>query len=131
MAGSLAWYKYIDDQDKVWGVQLDEDLGGLVGAGFAAVGANDDLETMPRGMKMRGVNAVQTSGAGAGYVSRFWACGSRTSEIYVGTTKTFTVNNQTYSTSSSRGESKRKPKSVATGQTGKSSVVGGGGSSGG
>lgn len=128
MTGSLAWYKYIDDQDKVWGVQLDENLGGLTGAGFTPVASGDDLETLPRGMKMRGVNAVQTSGAGAGYVSRFWACGSRTSQIYVGTTKTFTVNGLTYSTSSSRGESKRKPKAQNTGQTGPSSSVGGGGS---
>ena len=126
MTGSLAWYKYVDDQDKVWGVQLDENLGSLVGGGFAPVAANDDLETMPRGMKMRGVNAVQTSGQGAGFVSRFWACGARTAAIYVGTTKTFTVNGLTYSTSSSRGETKRKPKSGNTGQTGASSTVGGG-----
>ena len=126
MAGSLAWYKYIDDQDKVWGVQLDENLGSLTGAGFTAVGATDDLETMPRGMKMRGVNAAQISGSGAGFVSRFWAWGSRSAGIYVGTTKTFTVNGLTYATSSSRGETKRKPKSLATGQTGSSSTVGGG-----
>lgn len=130
MAGSLAWYKYTDDQDKVWGVQLDEDLGGLTGAGFTPVAANEDLETLPRGMKMRGVNAVQTSGAGAGYVSRFWACGTKTAAIYAGTTKTFTVNGLTYSTSSTRGESKRKPKAEPTGQIGKSSTVGGGGGSG-
>lgn len=130
MTGSLAWYKYTDDQDNVWGVLLDENLGSLSGAGFTPVGTTDNLETMPRGMKMRGVNAVQTSGAGAGYVSRFWACGTKTAAIYAGTTKTFTVNGLSYATSSSRGESKRTPKSVATGQTGPSSTVGGGGGSG-
>lgn len=130
MAGSLAWYKYVDDQNKTWGVLLDEDLGGLTGSGFTPVVSGEALDTLPRGMKMRGVNAVQTSGAGAGYVSRFWACGTKESAIYAGTTKTFTINSLTYATSSSRGESRRVPKAVATGQTGKSSQVGGGGGSG-
>lgn len=130
MAGSLAWFKYVDDNDQTWGVLLDENLGTLAGAGFTPVGSGDNLETMPRGMKMRGVNAVQTSGAGAGYVSRFWPCGTKTAAIYAGTQKTFTINGLTYSVSSSRGESKRKPKSENTGQTGTSSTVGGGGGSG-
>jgi len=131
MAGSRRWYVYVDDRDKRWGAELDEDNGSLAGAGFVAVASGDDLDTMPRGMEMRGVYAVQTSGAGAGYVSTFQPCATKTAGIYAGTTKTWTKNGLNYSLTSTRGETRRIPKALNTGQTGNSPSVGGGGTGGG
>lgn len=131
MAGSLAWFKYTDDKGNVWGVQMDEDKAGVEGAGFTAVAATDNLNTMPRGMEMRGVNATRTTGAGAGFVNEFQPCATQTATLMTGEAKTFTRNGQTYSVSSTRGESRKIPKSLNTGLVGKSPTVATGGGSGG
>lgn len=131
MAGSLAWYKYTDDRGQVWGVQMDEDKAGVEGAGFTPVLEADNLNTLPSGMEMRGVNAVRTSGAGAGFVSEFQPCATQAATLYAGTTKTFTRNSQNYSVSSTRGETRRVPKALNTGLVGKSPTVATGGAGGG
>lgn len=129
MAGSRRWYKYTTDQGLVYGVELDEDKGGVTSAGFTPVTDADNLTTLPQGTKMRGVNAVRTTGPGAGFVSEFQPCGTTAATLFAGTTKTFTRNGQTYSVSSTRGEYTRRPKALNTGLTGASPTVatGGGG----
>ena len=126
MAGSLAWYVYTADNGTTFGVQLDEDRGSLAGAGFTALPANFTGTTLPKGTKMRYVNAVRTSGAGAGFRSDSFPCGTIASAIFTGATATWTANGISYSRSSARGESRRVPKSVNTGLVGTSNQVGGG-----
>ena len=129
MAGSRRWYKYTTDQGIVYGVELDEDKGGVEGAGFTPVTDADNLTTLPQGSKMRGVNATRTSGGGAGFVSEFQPCATTAATLFAGTTKTFTRNSQTYAVSSTRGETRRIPKALNTGLVGASPTVaiGGGG----
>jgi len=127
MAGSLAWYEYTADDGTKYGVQLDEDRGGLVGAGFSPLAANFAGTTLPIGTKMRYVNAVRTSGPAAGFRSDAFPCGTLAAGIFTGATATWTANGISYSRSSARGETRRVPKAANTGLVGKSSQVGGGG----
>lgn len=131
MAGSRRWYKYTTDAGAVYGVELDEDKAGVAGAGFTPVTDADNLTTLPQGTEMRGVNATQTSGNGAGFVNTFQPCATQTATLYVGTVKTFTRNGLNYSVSSTRGETTRRPKALNTGLVGASPTVGGGGGGGG
>lgn len=130
MAGSRRWYKYTNDLGVVYGVELDEDKGGVEGAGFTPVTDADNLTTLPQGHTMRGVNAVRTTGAGAGYVSEFQPCATQAATLFAGSAKTFTRNAQTYSVSSTRGETRRVPKALNTGLAGASPTVGTGGGGG-
>lgn len=130
MAGSRGWFIYVTDQGIRYGVELDEDKAGVEGAGFVAVTEADNVTTLPQGTKMRGVNATQTSGTGANFVNTFQPCATQTATLFAGTTKTFSRNGMSYSVSSTRGETARRPKSVNTGQTGASPTVGGGGGGG-
>ena len=131
MAGSRAWYKYTDDDDAEYAVELDEDTGGLADLGFAAYASGDDIDLLPKGMKMRYVNATQTSGIGAGFRSRPFPCGSTEAPAFANKDATFTINGLSYVVSSTRGEKKRRAKAIATGLSGPSPTVGQGTSGGG
>lgn len=124
MAGSRAWFVYTDDDDTQSAVLLDEDTGTLVGLGFTPYTGETPLDPLPKGFKMRYVNAVQTSGAGSGFRYRSFPCGSDESDIYNGTTPTFTLNGLTYATTSTRGERSRRPTAINTGLVGASPTVG-------
>lgn len=124
MAGSLFDRVYTDDQGQEWGIRIDEDKAGVEGAGFEEVSDADDLQYMPRGMKPRGVNCVKTSGDGAGYIHRFLPCGSPDAELYTGESKTFEWNGDTWEVTSTRGESRRRPRTFNSGLVGESSAVG-------
>lgn len=124
MAGSRAWFVYEDDDETQSAVQLDEDTGTLAGLGFQPYAGTPPLDPLPIGFKMRYVNAVQTTGNGAGFRYRSFPCGSADSAIYTGTTPTFTINGLTYAVTSTRGERARKPTAVNTGLTGASPTVG-------
>lgn len=126
MAGSRRWYVYTDDDGDDWGVELDEDTGSLSGLGFTAVTTSTELNTLPRGVTMRTLNAVQTSGDGAGYRYRKFPVGTEEATLFAGTTSTFTVNGLNYTVTSTRGEKKRKPYGSNTGLVGSSPTVGGG-----
>lgn len=126
MAGSRAWYVYQDDDDNDYAVELDEDLAAVTGSGFVRYTGETALDLPPKGLRMRYVNAVQTSGAGAGYRSRKVYCATTEATLYGGTTTTFTLNGVTYSVSSKRGERKRLPTAQNTGLVGQSSTVAGG-----
>lgn len=130
MAGSRAWFVYVDDEEAEYGVELDEDTGLLDVFGFTAYTGSPALEQLPRGTFMRYVNAVQTSGAGAGFRYRSFPCGTDEAPVYSGATPTFTVNGLTYAVTSTRGEKSRKPTASPTGLTGASPTVGLSGSGG-
>lgn len=124
MAGSRAWFIYNDDDGQDYAVQLDEDTGSLAGLGFTPYTGAPPLDQVPRGFKMRYVNAVQTSGTGAGFRSRAFPCGTDTAPLYDGELATFTINGLTYAVSSTRGEKVRKPTAFNTGLQGASPTVG-------
>lgn len=124
MAGSRAWFVYVDDDDTSSAVLLDEDTGGLAGLGFTPYNGTTPLDPLPKGFKMRYVNAVQTTGSGAGFRYRSFPCGSDDAAIYSGTTPTFSINGLTYAVTSTRGEKSRKPTAVNTGLVGASPTVG-------
>lgn len=124
MAGSLAWYTYSSDDDTDYGVLLDEDIGSQSGLGFVPVLAGVQLDLPPKGHKMRYVNAVQTSGAGAGFRYRSFPCGTVTAELFQGDTTTFVLNGLSYEVTSTRGERFRRPRTTPSGLVGSSPTVG-------
>lgn len=124
MTGSRRWYIYTDDDDTQSAVQLDEDLGNNAGFGFEVYTGTTPLDTLPQGFKMRYVNAVQVTGAGAGFRYRKFPCGSDDADIYSGDTPSFTINELTYNVTSTRGEKSRKPTVTNTGLIGSSPTVG-------
>lgn len=127
MAGSRAWYNYESDNGESYAVELDEDTGGNTALGFTPYSDQAPSTTLPAGYRMRYVNAAQTTGDGAGFVSRQFPVGDPDAAIYTGTVSVLTVNEITYAVSSSRGEKQRRPKQVNTGQIGLSNTVGGAG----
>lgn len=124
MAGSRAWFNYVSDNGITYAVELDEDTGALPGLGFTRYTDGTPTTTLPSGWRMRYVNAAQTSGDGAGYVSRRVPVGTPASPIYSGTQSTFTLNGLSYAVSSNKGERQRRPKASNTGLIGPSSTVG-------
>ena len=124
MAGSLRWYIYTADDDTEYGVLLDEDIGNAESFGFTSVSSDSVLDTLPKGFVMRYVNAVQTSGDGAGFRYRKFACGSDEAAIFSGEQKTFTINGLAYEVTSTRGEKSRRPRSTNSGLVGDSATVG-------
>ena len=124
MAGSRRWYVYTDDDDNEWAVLLDEDTGNLQGLEFTPITTASDLDTLPRGLTMRKVNAVQTSGAGAGFRYRSFPAGTDTAPLYAGTLNVFTLNGLTYQVTSTKGEKARRPHGTNTGLVGASPTVG-------
>lgn len=124
MAGSRAWYVYNDDDGEDWGVELDEDTGTLAGLAFTPYTGEPDLDQLPRGKFMRYINAVQTSGTGAGFRYRSFPCGTDTAPLYDGSETTFTINGLNYSVTSTRGEKTRTPTANNSGLQGPSPTVG-------
>lgn len=124
MAGSRSWFVYQDDDENEYAVELDEDLGGLPSAGFTAYSGSPALTLPPKGLKMRYVNAVQTTGSGAGFRSRRVHCGTTEATLYGGTTTTFELNGLSYAVTSKRGERQRLPTALPTGLIGQSPTVG-------
>lgn len=124
MAGSRRWYVYTDDDNTESAVMLDEDTGALDGLGFTVYSGEPVLDLLPKGFKMRYVNAVQTTGAGSGFRYRSFPCGSDDADIYSGATSTFTHNGLSYAVTSTRGERSRKPTVLNTGLVGTTPTVG-------
>lgn len=124
MSGSRAWFNYESDNGITYAVELDEDLGLLVNAGFTPYTDGTPTTTLPQGYRMRYVNAVKVSGDGAGFVSRQFAMGTTEASIYSGDVSTFTYDGETYAVSSARGEKQRRPKQLNTGLTQSGGIVG-------
>ena len=124
MAGSRKWFIYTSDDDEDFAVELDEDTGSLPGLGFTPFVNASDVGTLPRGITMRQVNAVQTSGAGAGFRYRSFPAGTDEAPLFSGTQNTFTINGLAYSVTSTKGEKERRPTALNTGLIGNSPTVG-------
>jgi len=130
MAGSMAWFVYTDDDGELSAVNLDEDTGNNTAFGFDPYTGTPPLSQLSRGFKMRRVNAVQTTGDGAGFRYRSFPCGSDEAPAYDGSVAVFTVNGLSYSITSTRGEQERKPTATNSGLQGSSPTVGEGGDGG-
>lgn len=119
MTGSVRWYKYIDDRDNTWGVLLDETTASTPSLGFEAVTTGDDLDQLPRGHKMRWVNATKlTGGGGQGFVQSQFPVAKLEATAWTGTNTILTVGGSTYAITSLRGEQRRLVIASNTGQTG-------------
>lgn len=119
MTGSMKWYKYLDDQDKEWGVFLDETTGSVGALGFEAVTSSDQIDQLPRGHSMRYINATKmTGGGGAGFVQSRYPVGSLDATAWTEQNVTLTVGGSTYVKTSSRGEARRLVIDKNTGLTG-------------
>lgn len=117
MTGSRAWFNYEADNGITYAVELDEDTGTLSGLGFTRYSDSTPSTTLPQGWSMRYINAVKTSGDGAGFVSRRFPCGTTDAALYAGTSSTFTRGGDSFAVSSARGEDQRRPKALNTGLT--------------
>lgn len=124
MAGSLRWFIYEDDDDNQYAVLLDENVGGFDATGFQPYEGGVALDPLPIGFKMRYVNAVQRTGAGAGFRYRRVYCGTADSDLFSGEVSNFILNNLGYTVTSTRGEKQRRPLSGNSGLEGQSSTVG-------
>ena len=125
MAGSLIEAVYTNDDEEQYAVKIDEDRARLVALGFSIYTGTPILDRPPQGFKMRYVNAVKTTGDGAGYERIAVPCGSsEQSSVYSGTATTFVLNGHTYAVTSTRGEKKRVPTAFNTGLQGASPTVG-------
>jgi hypothetical protein len=124
MAGSRRTFVYVDGDENAYAVVLDEDVGNNQLFGFEPYTGTPVLDPPPQGFRMRYINAVQTTGAGAGFRYRKFACGSEESDLYSGDVSVFTVNGLTYSVTSTRGERSRRPTATNTGLVGSSPTVG-------
>lgn len=124
MAGSKSWFIYTDDDGEDFGVELDENIGSLPGLGFEPYTGSPPLDQLPRGTYMRYINAVQRTGAGAGFRYRSFPCGTDEADLFSGAEASFVVNGLGYSVTSTRGERSRKPTANNSGLIGPSSTVG-------
>lgn len=124
MSGSRAWFNYVSDNGITYAVELDEDTGLLANAGFTRYTDGSPTTTLPSGWRMRYINAVKTSGEGAGFVSRRFPIGSSTATLYSGQTSVFNRDGETYAVSSTGGEKQRRPKQLNTGIVQSGSNVG-------
>lgn len=124
MAGSLKWFVYTSDDEQQYAVLLDEDVGNFIETGFTEYLGDTPLDTLPSGMKMRYVNAVQRTGAAAGFRYRKVYCGTVQSDLFSGDISNFILNNLGYTVTSTRGERSRKPVSGNSGLIGSSPTVG-------
>lgn len=124
MAGSLAWFVYTSDDDTEYAVLLDEDTGNFEETGFTPYTGETLLDLLPKGFRMRYVNAVQRTGAAAGFRSRQVACGTAEAGLFSGETSSFILNNLGYSVTSTRGERSRRPSASNSGLIGSSPTVG-------
>ena len=73
---------------------------------------------------MRYVNAVQRTGAGAGFRYRRVYCGTADSDLFSGDVSNFVLNGLGYTVTSTRGERQRRPLSGNSGLVGDSPTVG-------
>lgn len=119
MTGSMRWYKYEADDDTEYGVYLDETTGGVADLGFVPVAAGDDIDQLPKGVKMRWINCTKmTGGGGQGYVQSQFPVGKISATAWTSKQFTLTISGATYVKTSSRGEQKRLVIAQNTGQTG-------------
>jgi hypothetical protein len=113
MAGSLKWMVYTTDEGNPYAVQIDESNGEANGFADYASGTAL-LETLPRGINMRYVNAISVTPDSPS--SRQFKVGSLLSDAWTAPSG-FIANGITYRVTSKRGEKKRIPFPQDTGLT--------------
>lgn len=88
MAGSLADFKYLDDQGEAWLVRIDKSNALATGTGFVALTQADlVLHYLPRNIELRFVNCRHATRP----LNRRIYCQSTSAAIWLGTTKTITL----------------------------------------
>lgn len=84
MAGSLADFKYLDDQGQAWLVRIDKSNALATGTGFVALTQADlALNYLPRNIELRYVNTRHPTRP----INRVIYCQSTSSPIWLGTHK--------------------------------------------
>jgi hypothetical protein len=85
MAGSLADFKYLDDNGNPWLVRIDKSNGLASGTGFVALTQADlTLNFLPRNLELRYVNCRHPTRP----ITRVIFCQSTSSPLWLGTTTT-------------------------------------------
>jgi len=88
MAGSLADFKYLDDQGRPWLVRIDKSNALATGTGFFALTQADlALDYLPRNIELRYVNCRHPTRP----INRKIYCQSTSAAIWTGTTKTIVL----------------------------------------
>jgi hypothetical protein len=88
MAGSLADFKYLDDQGQAWLVRIDKSNALATGTGFVALTQADlTLHYLPRNIELRYVNCRHPTRP----INRKIYCQSTSAPIWTGTTKTIVL----------------------------------------
>lgn len=108
MSGSIKWMLYTSDAGTEYAVQVDES-NGEAGGFDDYTGAGEPV--LPRGFKMRYVNAISATG-----IARKFYIG-KPDNVLLTTGGTITVDTVAYEVSSKRGEQFRLPRAADSGQT--------------
>lgn len=88
MAGSLADFKYIDDQGKAWLIRIDKSNALITGTGFIAIAQADlSLNYLPRNLEARYVNCRHPTRP----INRTLYCRSTSSALWLGTVTTVSL----------------------------------------
>lgn len=101
LLGQRKWYAYTADNGNVYSYQTDVDLAVAVGAT-----EDDSNQTLPRGLKPRGVYCIDADGN-----TKFVICPSTTTNAYAADgSVTLTIDGKAFTTTSKRGEKVRIPR---------------------
>ena len=85
MAGSLADFKYIDDQGKAWLIRIDKSNALITGTGFVVLTQADlSLDFLPRNIEPRFVNCRHPTRP----INRTLYCQSTSAALWLGTVRT-------------------------------------------
>lgn len=109
MSGSIKWMNYTADDGTLYAVRIDESNGEA--GGFLDYTGTADGGIIPRGFKMRYVNAVSSTG-----IARKFYIGTADNALYV-SGGTITSGGVDFVVSSKRGESSVIPRAADSGQT--------------
>jgi hypothetical protein len=100
LLGNRAWYLYTADNGNQYSYLTDQDLATAVGATL-----NDENQTLPRGLRPRGVNCQDADGN-----KKFVIVPSTTSTVWTADgSSTLSIDNKNFTVTSKRGERVRIP----------------------
>ena len=109
MAGSIKWMNYTADDGTLYAVKIDESNGEA--GGLLDYTGTADGSTIPRGFKMRYVNAVSSDG-----ITRKFYISPATNPLFTDG-GSIVSGGVTFNISSKRGESSVIPRAADSGQT--------------
>lgn len=106
LLGNRSWYLYTADNGNQYSYLTDDDLATAVGATL-----NDENQTLPRGLKPRGVNCQDADGN-----KKFVIVPSTTSDVWTADgASTLAIDGVNFTVTSRRGERSRIPNNPAGG----------------